>query len=119
MDCKQGAEWLVDLTKKMSGNTQNLVANVGTKAQVMVEEKTPVESGKLRDNWKSTDVERVGNGYRMTIYNDTEYAMNQEIGGITPTGGVYHGSHMVQRTNDELVGKVDSDCSRYLNGVLK
>lgn len=102
------------LQKEVNAQASKLM----TRGKTVAESHTPVDTGKLKSNWK-----QIQNGNQHTVYNDTEYAINQELGGVTPTGGVYSGHNMVENGAnfvEKNINDMANDIAKtMLGGVLR
>ena len=72
-------------------------------------EKTPVLSGTLRRGWQITNIEKEGNNWVVTLFNDVKYAMYVEYGHRTRTNqktgsrnGFVQGRYMMKISCEEV-----------------
>ena len=77
--CAQGLERALEQQRvqKMLAEALQQIANEILAAVVR---RTPVDTGQLRRNWQITGVQRQGNDFLVTIYNNVEYAIFVEHG---------------------------------------
>jgi hypothetical protein len=59
---------------------RDFLLEMAYRAERKIKKRTPVDSGELRRNWMVGKVERLGDGYIVEIYNNTEYASFVEYG---------------------------------------
>lgn len=77
-----------------------------------VTEKTPVRTGRLRNEWRIGEVEKRGNEYYIEVYNNVDYAEPVEYGHRTGGGkGIVKGAHMMELSLQ--------DVQRHLPGYLR
>lgn len=86
--------------------------------------KFTVKSGKvggtLRRNWSISPVEKIGDMYRITIYNNTEYAPYVEYGHRKSNGkGWVPGKHMLSISSKELETAAPGFIERRIKTFVK
>ena len=108
--------------------TREVLQELGNMLLRDTKRRTPVDTGKLRDNWFITSVEKRGDMFEIEIYNNTEYAPWVENGHRVvvygETVGWREGFFMlrlsvedVERLAPEVIGKrSDEFLRRLMNG---
>lgn len=79
-----------------------LLAQIGADWKKTVEDLTPVRTHHLQENWFIDDIEKKGNVYVITLYNNVEYAEPVNYGHRTKGGGFKEGAHMIEVSCDML-----------------
>ena len=82
--------------------------------------KTPVDTGRLRAAWQSTEP----TGEEIEVYNNTEYAAHVEFGHRQfvfgrDTGKIRQGEHMLRDAIDESVDNFQRDARQILARIFK
>lgn len=80
---------------------------------------TPVDTGRLRADWKRSSVQ----GNKVAVFNNTEYAGHVEYGHRVKvhgryTGGFVPGRHMLRDAMEETKKNFPQDASDILKGIL-
>lgn len=88
-----------------------------------VKQKTPVDTGILRNHWMADAVQKSGSNYTVTIYNSMLYAAYVEYGHRTPSHtGWVEGKFMMTLTADQigkmLPGLIQKRLTEHLKGVF-
>lgn len=79
-------------------------------------ERTPVDTGHLRDNWQIGAIEKRGDEYYIEVYNNVEYAEPVEYGHRLRGGkGFKEGVHMLELSLQEVQRQLPD----YLRGWLQ
>lgn len=79
-----------------------LLAQIGVDWKKTVEDLTPVRTHHLQENWFIDDIEKKGNVYVITLYNNVEYAEPVNYGHRTKGGSYVEGAHMIEVSCDML-----------------
>lgn len=79
-----------------------LLAQISVDWKKTVEDLTPVRTHHLQENWFIDDIEKKGNVYVITLYNNVEYAEPVNYGHRTKGGGFVEGAHMIEVACDML-----------------
>ena len=89
-----------------------------------VKERTPVQTGTLRREWKITSIVKDGDYWAVTLYNDTKYAPYVEFGHRTPPSkktGERHwvnGQFMMKISCDEVKKNMKYIVQKHINAML-
>lgn len=89
-----------------------------------VKERTPVQTGTLRREWRITAIVKDGDYWVVTLYNDTKYAPYVEYGHRTPPNkktGERHwvkGQFMMKISCDEVKKNMGYIVQKHVNAML-
>lgn len=103
----------LDLFMKNFLNTQAL--NVIAKTKL----RTPVDTGALRASWQSSDVEKNGNNYSVTILNNMNYASFVEYGTVERNWKYKDGLFMLSKSLNEVEMRMHEDFDVKFSSFLK
>lgn len=92
----------------------SFVAREGELLKGLVVEKTPVDTGLLRGNWKRS---RVAQG-KTEVFNNTEYANHVEYGHRTRSGGYVKGQKMLHRAVLEFSKTYPEHAKKVVDDIL-
>ncbi|PYI57025.1 HK97 gp10 family phage protein [Paenibacillus flagellatus] len=59
---------------------RDFLLEMAYRAERKIKKRTPVDTGELRRNWTVGKIQRIGDGYLVEIFNNTEYASFVEHG---------------------------------------
>lgn len=104
------------VSKNLANLSHDELKGCMLKGKEVAEQSTPVDSGDLKANWKYTESKK-GNDLRMEVYNDSIYAVAQELGGVTPTGGVYLGHGMTEKGAKEVEQQLNKAGEEILDKI--
>lgn len=90
---------------------RRMVIDVAAQLEGLVKEKTPVDTGRLRNAWHIGEIKKRRNEYYIEVYNNVDYAEPVEYGHRKPGGGVVPGAHMMELSLQEV--------QKHLPGYLK
>lgn len=79
-ELKRFAKNLEEMEKALPGFIEECVREVALRLLAKVVPRTPVKTGKLRNNWTVGEVQKVAGGYEIEVLNPTEYAIYVEYG---------------------------------------
>lgn len=117
-------EWEQRLTQAIESRYpeefRKMVIDLACELLARVKEKTPVDTGRLHEEWHVGNIEKRGNEYYIEVYNNVEYAEPVEYGHRTRGGGgIVEGVHMMELSLQEvqrhLPGYLREWMSRFLN----
>lgn len=84
-----------------------------------VKEKTPVDKGKLRDNWTIGEFKKEGTVYKIEVINPLEYAEFVEFGHRKKNGkGWVQGKFMLTITERDLQRNLDKIIREKVNAFI-
>jgi bacteriophage protein of unknown function (DUF646) len=103
---------------------ETLAKELGAELLARTKERTPVDTGNLERTWSISEVEKIGRVYRITVYNNTEYAAYVEYGHRTSNHkGWVPGKFMMTISAKELDTKAPAYIQRkvkaFVNEVMK
>ncbi len=81
---------------------EQMVIQVAVDLQSAVQDKTPVKTSHLQENWFVGDIVKRGNDYIIEVYNNVEYVEPVEHGHRTKNGGFVDGAHMMEISVETL-----------------
>lgn len=81
---------------------RNNTNELGNRLIALVKPQTPVITGTLRNSWASTPVTENADSYSMDVYNSQEYSEYVEFGHRTVNGGWVEGTHMLEKSENQL-----------------
>ncbi|OCZ53796.1 HK97 gp10 family phage protein [Dehalobacter sp. TeCB1] len=132
-------EWEDDLdrlARELPQELERFLLRLAYDLQNYVKQKTPVETGYLRNSWQIGEVTRQGKALQITVYTNVEYALYVENGHrqtkrkvpITARDGTVtmvtlkerfiEGKHMMQLSIDELEAVLPARMQRLLEDVM-
>lgn len=98
---------------------QELVIKLARELQKEVKEKTPVQTGHLRNEWHVGSIEKRGDEYYIEVYNNVEYAEPVEYGHRTRGGkGSVKGAHMMELSLQEVQKNLPGYLREWMNDFL-
>lgn len=80
---KSTERWLNNIKEKgknLDNFFRKTLYQVAIEALAAIQENTPVDTGTLKEAWKMTSIERIGNTYVVLLYNNQDYASYVEEG---------------------------------------
>lgn len=96
-----------------------MVIKVASELWERVTEKTPVKTGRLRNEWHVGEIEKRGNEYYIEVYNNVEYAEPVEYGHRTRGGmGFKKGAHMMELSLQEVQKHLPGYLREWMNDFL-
>lgn len=103
--------------------TEQVLLELANRVLRRTKQKTPVDTGTLRDNWFVGEVVRHGDYLEVEIYNPIEYAEFVEYGHRIPNGKFVSGQYMLTLSIKEvealapaLIGRRSDEFMRRLLG---
>lgn len=124
------------LAKELPQELEKFLLRLAYDLQRWVKDKTPVETGYLRNSWQIGEVTRQGDRLQITVYTNVEYALFVENGHrqtkrrvpITAKDGTVtmitlkerfiEGKHMMQLAIDELEAVLPAKMQKLLEDVM-
>lgn len=109
---------------------REMVIDAAKQLQGMVKEKTPVQTGRLQNEWRVGEIEKRGNEYYIEVYNNVEYVESveyghrQEPGKYVPALGkrlvkdFVPGKHMMELSLQELQRYLPDYLREWMNDFL-
>ena len=98
---------------------QRMVIDVAVQLEGKVKEKTPVETGRLRNAWRVGEIRKRGNEYYIEVYNNVEYADPVEYGHRTRgEGGPVPGAHMMEISLQEVQRTLPGYLREWMNDFI-
>ena len=126
---KKLADGIQGADVKVDEFMEKLIKDMGAQLLRQTGKKTPVgeygsgsgkKGGTLRRNWSISPVEKIGDVYRITIYNNTEYAPYGEYGHRKSNGkGWVPGKHMLSISSKELETAAPGFIERRIKTFVK
>lgn len=105
------------LTETLERNADELIRET--------QERTPVDTGNLRDSWKRTEVVRNGDTYSTTIYNDATnpkygmiYSSYVEYGHFSTAGNWVEGRFMLTQSLPNAQKRIEQDLRKDFEKVF-
>lgn len=115
-------EWEKELSRAIESQFpeefNKMVYSIAEDLWGRVIEKTPFDTGHLRNEWKIGDMVRRGNEYYIEVYNNVEYAEPVEYGHRTRGGGFVPGCHMMEVSLQEVQRRLPGYLREWLAGFL-
>ena len=105
-----------DLRKKVC---KQIAQSAGRSLLSKTIEKTPVKTGNLRRNWSSKN-KKLPDGYKTTIFNQTEYAPYVEYGHRTKQNTRFvEGRYMLTKSTEEVASTIASRGAKFIEKAIK
>ncbi len=115
-------EWEREQTKTIENQFpaefREMVIDVARELEGKVKEKTPVDTGRLRNEWHIGDIQKRGNEYYIEVYNNVEYAEPVEYGHRVEASGMVPGRHMMELSLLEVQKLLPGYLREWLNEFL-
>ncbi|OQB15715.1 MAG: hypothetical protein BWY15_00428 [Firmicutes bacterium ADurb.Bin193] len=93
---------MIALEKRSDDFLRGFLLEMALRALAKTKQRTPVDTGTLRNNWFVGQVRRKGDMLEVDIYNNIEYASHVEYGHKTRSGGFKEGVFMCRLSIDEI-----------------
>lgn len=108
-----------EIEKTYPKEFEKMVVKVALQLSGRVKERTPVETGRLRNQWRVGKIQRRGKEYYIEVSNNMEYALPVEYGHRTRGGrGFVPGAHMMELSLSELREKLPGYLQTWLDQFL-
>lgn len=105
-----------DLRKKVC---KQIAQSAGRSLLSKTIEKTPVKTGNLRRNWSSKN-KKLPDGYKTTIFNQTEYAPYVEYGHRTKQNTRFvEGRYMLTKSTEEVASTIAARGAKFIEKAIK
>lgn len=115
-------EWEKRLTQMIESQYpeefRKMVIEVASQLEKKVKEKTPVDTGHLRNNWKIGEIQKRGTEYYIEVFNNVEYVEPVEYGHRTRGGGFVKGAHMMELSLQEIQKRLPGYLQKWLNDFI-
>ncbi|MFW5436248.1 HK97 gp10 family phage protein [Paenibacillus apiarius] len=117
------AKQMKRMTELVEEETPTFVAQMGSRALAKTKKRTPVDLGLLRSGWRLSKVERAGNKWKVTLFNNTEYALYIEYGHRLVIGGKtkgrVKGRFMMTTSCKEVENEMPGHWIRFMRKLWK
>lgn len=105
-----------DMRKKVC---KQIAQSAGRSLLKKATEKTPVKTGNLRRNWSSKN-KKLPDGYKTTIFNQTEYAPYVEYGHRTKQNTRFvEGRYMLTKSTEEVASTIAARGAKFIEKAIK
>lgn len=115
-------EWEQRLTQLIESQYpeefRRMVIDIAADLAKTVKEKTPVDTGHLRNNWKIGNIQKRGTEYYIEVYNNIEYAEPVEYGHRTRGGSFVKGAHMMELSLQEIQKQLPGHLRNWLDDFI-
>lgn len=95
-----------------------MVVDVAVQLEGKVKERTPVDTGRLRNQWRVGKVKKQGDEYYIEVFNNVNYAEPVEYGHRTKGGNFKEGAHMMELSLAEVSEQLPGYLRQWLDEFL-
>lgn len=95
-----------------------MVVDVAVQLEGKAKERTPVDTGRLRNQWRVGEIQKRGNEYYIEVSNDMDYAEPVEYGHRTRNGNFKEGAHMMELSLAEVSAQLPGYLKEWLSDFL-
>lgn len=113
-DFKAFKKAVQNLNNRLPAFLERFLKKKALEALMLTKEHTPVDTGKLEENWYLSEIERRGNELIIYLCNDVEYASYIEYGHDTKNKksyvpGIYMSTISIQEVQDSIPGQLQAE----------
>lgn len=95
-----------------------MVVDVAVQLEGKAKERTPVDTGRLRNQWRVGKVKKQGDEYYIEVFNNVNYAEPVEYGHRTKGGNFKEGAHMMELSLAEVSEQLPGYLRQWLDEFL-
>lgn len=121
--CEEYAQQMHRMIQLVESDMPTFVAQQGNRALAKTKKRTPVDMGLLRNGWRLSKVYRAGDKWRITMFNNTEYALYVEYGHRLKMGGKtkgrVKGRFMMTTSCKEVENELPDHWVRFMRRLWK